>query len=168
MELFRIKYASRFAANLDRTEIESLVRKSASNNARLGITGVLAAVGGVFLQVLEGPEPQVRALLRRIECDPRHRDFLTLRTHTSSSPPLFPSWSMRLLELEPSDDVRAIDALLRRGGITAHEQDALEGRIWTALMAAAQAAGPRATDERHGHVPESIAVPRPSHAPRGQ
>ena len=51
------------------------MRTAKRENAKRGITGVLFCVDGVFLQVIEGEEENIRQLMRNIESDPRHRDI---------------------------------------------------------------------------------------------
>ena len=62
----RIKYISEFAGTVDADEIESISLKSRLNNMRVGITGMLVASGGVFVQLIEGPDDAVDSLYERI------------------------------------------------------------------------------------------------------
>jgi hypothetical protein len=52
----RIKYVSRFAVPFREAELEELGMRAAKKNKGLDITGVLITSGGLFYQVLEGPQ----------------------------------------------------------------------------------------------------------------
>jgi hypothetical protein len=60
------------APNLSRDEVESVLAASARNNPERGITGLLLYNGRNFLQLLEGEESALVALMVRIGNDPRH------------------------------------------------------------------------------------------------
>ena len=89
--VFRTIYRSR---SLITPEGEGLLlAQCRTNNADMGITGALLHHEGYFLQVLEGAEENVRALLTRIKRDPRHTDFVLLFAGTTPSR-VFGEWSM--------------------------------------------------------------------------
>ena len=79
--LVRVVYASRATpeclANLDEN-IEQILASAISNNRPKGITGLLIAHRGWFLQALEGPTDEVHELFKHICTDRRHRDALIL------------------------------------------------------------------------------------------
>lgn len=104
--LVRIKYVSRASQPMTGADVRRLAHAAAQHNAIHGITGVLIATGGIFVQVLEGPAEAVAATFARIERDRRHRDLVVLRREPCTTR-RFPSWSMRLLEL----DTRARDRM---------------------------------------------------------
>jgi len=60
------------APNLSRDEVASVLAASARNNPERGITGLLLYNGRNFLQLLEGEESALVALMVRIGNDPRH------------------------------------------------------------------------------------------------
>ena len=95
--LHRLVYYSRnhisgddavFAANVD-----DILAKSRTNNARDQITGALLFNAGCFAQVLEGPLESVEAAFERIQQDDRHGDvsLLALDPIINRS---FPNWAM--------------------------------------------------------------------------
>lgn len=114
--LLRVKYVSRFSRPLSTLQVETLARRSAERNAAADMTGVLAAVGEIFLQILEGPPAQVDAVLKRIANDSRHREMLVLRRTAAHTSRCFPSWSMRLLNVGSGarEAARSIADLLDR------------------------------------------------------
>ena len=52
--------------------LDEILVASRRNNAKAGVTGLLLSGGRRFLQVLEGPEAEVRVTFDRIAADPRH------------------------------------------------------------------------------------------------
>jgi len=76
-QLIQVVYRSR--SLIDSAAFDQLLTTCLSNNPRRGVTGLLVTHSGWFLQVLEGAAAEVHALLRKIEADPRHTDFLVLR-----------------------------------------------------------------------------------------
>ncbi len=70
--LIRLSYISQAAREFSDEELNALLEKCRANNRTLDITGVLYYGNGMFLQVLEGPEPAVNQVFRRIRKDPRH------------------------------------------------------------------------------------------------
>lgn len=66
---------------------------SRRHNATAGITGMLLYKDGNFIQALEGPEAEVRALYRRIHADTRHRGILELLDEPIATR-RFEHWSM--------------------------------------------------------------------------
>ncbi|WP_299283137.1 BLUF domain-containing protein [uncultured Tateyamaria sp.] len=73
--------------------MSQILNISRRNNARDGITGLLAYHDGRFLQVLEGPEGAVAACLARINVDQRHTRVRTLSAGPVKAA-LFPKWRM--------------------------------------------------------------------------
>ena len=71
-------YVSRSSYPFTDDDLANLLLTSRSNNARLGITGMLLHREGRFIQVLEGPDEAVRARLAVIARDPRHTAVHTI------------------------------------------------------------------------------------------
>jgi hypothetical protein len=78
--------------------IKALVKRSAENNLRDKITGLLLLSGDRFLQVLEGDSKAVNRLYGKIYQDPRHRE-VELISFESIDVPYFETWGMRLVDL---------------------------------------------------------------------
>jgi hypothetical protein len=100
-----IAYISLESRRLDRSDILDILRVSRERNAASGITGVLMYYDGVFLQIIEGDDDNVDALLERLRRDRRHRD-LRVMLDESCAVRHFPDWAMALLDLPslPPDD----------------------------------------------------------------
>ena len=77
------------APTLPREEVDAILAASARNNPERGITGLLLFNGRNFLQLLEGEEGEVAALMQTITADPRHSGVSVLdrRSITARSCP---------------------------------------------------------------------------------
>lgn len=101
--LYRCIYASKLSDAIDEhatfdtlTQIES---QSARNNARLKLTGILLSVDRHFLQVLEGSNRSISALLGKLFTDARHSDMLLVEL-VPIERRLFPEWTMKWAPLK--------------------------------------------------------------------
>ncbi len=95
----RLIYRSTCSASfLPNEDLKALVQQSAENNRRDQITGLLLLSGDQFLQVLEGPSPEVNRLFRRLCRDERHHD-IELIAFEQIGPRYFSDWCMHLVDL---------------------------------------------------------------------
>ena len=106
--VFRIFYVSRASAAFDAASIRSILQASRRHNARLGVTGCLLFSGHCFAQVLEGAEPVVGALARRIAGDPRHSGMRFFsQSHCDERD--YADWAMGYLyDLNLEDDLETL------------------------------------------------------------
>jgi hypothetical protein len=93
------------APTLPREEVDAILAASARNNPERGITGLLLFNGRNFLQLLEGEEGEVAALMDTITADPRHSGVSVLdrRTITARS---CPDWAMNRVMIAESIESR--------------------------------------------------------------
>jgi hypothetical protein len=91
--MYRLAYVSRAADHLGPDEIGQILDTSVSNNYERFVTGFLAHAHGQFMQVLEGPEGEVRELYERICGDDRHSCIMQLLGERIEQR-AFPDWSM--------------------------------------------------------------------------
>ena len=91
--LFRAVYVSAASHDLADGELAAILDVSRRNNAAQGITGALAYHDRAFVQVLEGPEAAVEALLATIARDPRHMG-VTVCDRARVDGRAFGAWSM--------------------------------------------------------------------------
>ena len=91
--LVRLLYASRAAAPLTASVVESILAQSRQHNPRLGITGILCYSNDLFLQVLEGGRDEVCELYNTIVRDDRHTNVRIL-TYEEISERRFGNWTM--------------------------------------------------------------------------
>ncbi len=113
--MIRITYISKVTDPLSLKEIEVIGIKSSKSNKQVNITGLLVHFEKLFFQVLEGEDEVVDRLYERIGKDPRHRDVIRLKTEHGIKERLFPSWSMKMINLDNNADdlMRPIKILLR-------------------------------------------------------
>lgn len=91
--LFSLIYVSTATQEFSQPELLELMNKSVANNAKRGITGMLLFKDMNFMQVLEGPEAEVRAVHQIIMRDPRHKGLITLIQEPQKERQ-FAEWSM--------------------------------------------------------------------------
>jgi hypothetical protein len=82
------------APTLGREEVDAILATSARNNPARGITGLLLFNGRNFLQLLEGEESEVAALMERITSDARHSGVSVL-DHRTIDERTCPDWAMK-------------------------------------------------------------------------
>lgn len=82
------------APTLPRDEVEAILAASARNNPARGITGLLLFNGRNFLQLLEGEEREVTALMDTITADPRHSGVSVLDRRAIAQRAC-PDWAMK-------------------------------------------------------------------------
>ena len=119
----RLIYTSTATCPFSQDDLLELLRVSATNNVRWGITGVLLYHDGQFFQVLEGEDRAVRDTYDHIARDPRHTRANVVLMEPGDDR-LFGSWSMGFLTteaLDPEDrqlftamlqDARSVNKLL--------------------------------------------------------
>ena len=100
--LHRLVYQSAATVPLSETELSAILRQSREWNTAHALTGVLLYSHGDIMQVLEGPEKEVRHIFGRISRDSRHGHVTKL-----SDGPIrhrhFPQWSMGFKIVEPAN-----------------------------------------------------------------
>lgn len=97
--LLRLTYVSKAALPVDRVALKALLEVCHDNNTALGITGVLCAGRGYFLQTLEGPEDSVIKMYARILNDERHEQVSLLDIGLIDVP-MFAQWAMGFIDGE--------------------------------------------------------------------
>lgn len=98
--MIRLLYvsASRSTADALKNDLSDILESSKKNNQALGLTGILVHGGGMFMQVLEGPDHQIFRKYSEILDDRRHADCrIVLITTTEER--AFPDWAMAVLEI---------------------------------------------------------------------
>ncbi len=74
-------------------QLVAMLREARLRNDALGVSGLLLAKGGRFMQVLEGPAWSVEDRYAAIERDPRHHDVRSVSRETIETR-RFDGWSM--------------------------------------------------------------------------
>lgn len=90
--LFQIIYASQ-PFGYDTSTLDGILLNARYNNKRDGITGALICRHDIYIQLLEGLEPKVRAAAERISRDDRHIGMKILVSEPVSER-IFADWAM--------------------------------------------------------------------------
>jgi hypothetical protein len=105
-DMFRLVYASRAVlpvlAKFDAT-VQDILKVSQANNARMGLTGLLIAHKGWFIQTLEGPRRNVSMVFGIIGRDLRHAQLEVMQGQAVEDRQ-FGRWSMCAHAIAPSAD----------------------------------------------------------------
>jgi len=102
--LVRLLYASRPAAPLSDSVVDSILQQSRSNNPRQGITGILCFSDDLFIQALEGGRDEVCELYNTIARDARHANVRIL-VYEEIPERRFGGWTMgqvKINDINPS------------------------------------------------------------------
>ncbi|QKS18474.1 BLUF domain-containing protein, partial [Curtobacterium sp. Csp2] len=76
--LTSLVYMSVAVDDLTDDQLVAMLREARLRNEALGVSGLLLAKGGRFIQVLEGPAWSVEDRFAAIERDPRHHEVKSL------------------------------------------------------------------------------------------
>ena len=91
--MIRLLYFSQATNVISDEEVQAILQVSRRNNLATGITGVLIHGGGLFMQVLEGPEQSVLKKYVKIIDDRRHTNCQIIHI-TPTNERIFEGWSM--------------------------------------------------------------------------
>ena len=93
MKLMQLVYCSQpFGYSLE--ILSAILIASRANNRKRDITGALICRSDIFLQLLEGPEQQVKSTYAAIQNDDRHINIYNLLEQNVDKR-LFPAWAMK-------------------------------------------------------------------------
>ena len=101
-----IVYMSEYVGNSNSmfSDIGDIITTSKTNNPKHGITGILLYHKGRFVQVIEGEEEDLRALMQKIEKDDRHKDLKYL-VDESITERGFDQWNMDFFNLSDKENL---------------------------------------------------------------
>ncbi|MEM6623046.1 MAG: BLUF domain-containing protein [Pseudomonadota bacterium] len=101
------------------SEIDTILDGSRQRNAQRGITGVLLYAQGMFFQLLEGEELEIKSLYKKIANDPRHSD-VTILMEAETTDRQFKQWEMgwyRVPDSHPyAAQIKSLGDPVNRGG----------------------------------------------------
>lgn len=97
--IYRLIYTSKRAPETTESDFRTIATFSAMWNRSQGITGLLMVYADDIMQVLEGPEAEVKALADKISQDTRHQDMQILYEKDVPSAE-FTKWSMGFRPLD--------------------------------------------------------------------
>ena len=96
-------YVSSARQDLKYEEILHIVEKAREYNTLHGVTGVLLYKGGIFLQLLEGEESDIRKVFdEKIKADKKHSNIIEI-FFAPAKERLFQNWSMGFCEMTELD-----------------------------------------------------------------
>jgi hypothetical protein len=119
-------YLSDATEDLTQDGISAILKTAEKNNPLLNITGLLVFGGGVFAQVLEGPEREVLEKYVNIMSDSRHRNCRIVYI-TTTSERIFKDISMAALEALPME-------LAHIAELDAHRKETVAADEFTGLL----------------------------------
>ena len=108
-ELQSLTYVSRAAVGLSDDDVFNIYKTAMEYNALDGVTGLLIFDGGWFMQIIEGSQTALDALLVRMSRDTRHHalNIVDKRTIKARS---FADWSMKLVRIDRAH-MKGIDSI---------------------------------------------------------
>jgi hypothetical protein len=98
--MIRILYLSQSIPGITDKNVSDILLTARRENPERGITGVLIHGGGLFMQILEGPELSTIGLYMKISADRRHSDCQIMHISPVEER-LFPKWSMGVIHSDP-------------------------------------------------------------------
>lgn len=111
--MIRMLYFSQAAPRIADDQIQDILMVARRNNKAVGITGVLVHGGGMFMQVLEGPEDAVLRTYVKILDDPRHAASQVIHI-TPANDQIFQGWSMGVIKSDPLEFQHIAELRARR------------------------------------------------------
>ena len=113
-------YTSAAVQPMPKSKLYKILVDSRVSNKLADVTGLLVYVDGTFLQVLEGEQEVVSALLEKISKDPRHTDVKVVYK-TGVERRTFNAWQMAYVSPSPKElatwaglsDTTTIDSTLK-------------------------------------------------------
>jgi len=94
-----LAYTSRARFDLSSADLVDIHRTSMQQNVLHGITGLLVFDGTRFLQIIEGPDDAIDALVDKLRFDTRHSAF-EVRDERTVDRASFPDWTMELIKVD--------------------------------------------------------------------
>lgn len=100
-DLIQLAYVSRsLIAATSVLQLSDILAEARAGNPRDGVTGVLTALNGRFVQIVEGPASSIDALMERLRRDRRHAD-IEVRERRWIEDRAFGDWDMVSPRLAP-------------------------------------------------------------------
>ena len=91
--MIRLLYISNACPTMSEDQVQNILTSARRHNPANGITGVLIHGGGLFMQLLEGPEHKVLRQYVKILDDRRHDEVRILHISPTDAR-MFEQWSM--------------------------------------------------------------------------
>jgi hypothetical protein len=124
--MIRLLYVSQVTPGTSEEQVRDILKVSQKSNAASGITGVLLHGGGMFMQVLEGPEHTVLRKYVKILDDKRHDDCRIIHISPAEQR-MFDKWSMGIINSDPLQFQHVRE-------LKAHRLEAVQAKVFSALL----------------------------------
>ncbi len=111
--MLRIFYLSHATSAISDEQVQDILATAHRNNPAAGVTSVLVHMGGLFAQIIEGPEQAVLRLYGKIMDDRRHSDCRIIHISPANER-MFQRWSMGIIRSTPLDFQQIMDLQARR------------------------------------------------------
>ncbi|MBK8384495.1 MAG: BLUF domain-containing protein [Candidatus Accumulibacter sp.] len=98
--MIRLLYLSHATRGITDEQVQNILQSARRFNPLVGITGVLIHGGGLFMQILEGPEEAVLRLYVKVLDDKRHSDCRIIHISPANER-LFQNWTMGIIQRVP-------------------------------------------------------------------
>jgi len=96
--LYFLIYVSQAVQPISAQDLDDLLSKSRAFNRSVGLTGCLVHQDGYFMQMLEGEQKAVSALMEKIKADPRHH-HVRIVIEGPTRHRVFTDWGMSMRDL---------------------------------------------------------------------
>ena len=83
--MYRLAYVSTAHGDITSKSLQDILESAIENNRSANVTGIMLYNGNNFLQLLEGPQESVEALMATICKDKRHRNVVVIMREKSVS-----------------------------------------------------------------------------------
>jgi hypothetical protein len=103
-KLYELIYTSKAKIEPIQRELKSMLEKARDKNLKLNVTGLLAYYNGEFIQLIEGPECNIKELMTTIAADERHHEVkIYWEGHILTRG--FSSWEMGFVNLNSAKEI---------------------------------------------------------------
>jgi len=111
--MIRLLYISQAAPGITKEQEQDILKSAQRNNPAAGLTGVLVRGGGLFMQILEGPEQAVLRRYVKILDDRRHGNCQIIHISPADDR-IFDKWSMGAIDGNPLEFQHIAELRARR------------------------------------------------------
>jgi hypothetical protein len=124
--MIRLLYYSQATPGIQDQEVRDILQTARRNNPGLGLTGVLVYGGGLFVQLLEGPEAAVLRQYVKILDDRRHGNCQIIHISPAEER-MFQDWSMGAIEADPHEFQHLAE-------LRSHRLEAVGAKVFSATL----------------------------------
>ena len=131
--IYQLVYSSRATVEFWPEDLFLLVETARRKNALRAVTGMLLYRDSQFLQLLEGPEREVKSVFEFVKRDPRHKGVKVLLSEPVAERQ-FPGWTMGFERLDEAWNVPRAWATILEDGLHSPSMTANPSRAKDLLL----------------------------------